>query len=265
VNAWFQLRDYKEVWGGVAYNAEGTHRYETRGGPLIREPLTYGGWIGGTTDTRKALNFMVEGSYYEDTAFNASTDINLTTRWKQSTALNHTLAIGYHLRVDDTQWLENVDLASRPGGIGIGGVSYVYGDIDQTTIDVTLRSNILFTRTQSLELYAQPFLSVGNYTRVRELIRPDSYDFYTYLEPGYVASNFDFSYVEVNINAVYRWEYRPGSAFYLVWTQGRDHYDERAYHGSNPNGFNNEIGNGQLFNNEPENTLLAKITYWFAI
>jgi hypothetical protein len=265
LNGWFQFRDYKEAWWGMSYNAEGTHRYETRGGPLIREPLTYGGWLGGTTDTRKSLNFMLEGSYYRDTALNASTDVTLTTKWKQSSAVNHNLAIGYHLRVDDTQWLDNVDLASRPGGIGIGGVSYVYGDINQKTIDVTLRSNILFTRTQSLELYAQPYLSVGDYTRVRELIRPDSYDFYTYLEPGYVASNFDFSYAEVNINAVYRWEYRPGSAFYLVWTQGRNRYDERAYHSSDPNGFNNDIGNGDLFKNEPENTLLAKITYWFAI
>ncbi len=93
---------------------------------------------------------------------------------------------------------------------------------------------------------------------------PGRLDLYTYLEPGYAATNFDFSFVQVNINVVYRWEYRPGSTFYFVWTQGRNTYDERDYH-TNPNDFNNSVGNGELFKNEPENTLLAKITYWFAI
>lgn len=263
-NGWFQFRNYREAWFGTSYNATGHHRWETRGGPLISEPLTYGGWLGGSSDTRKDLVMSLEGSYYRDTALNASTDATLTTKWKQSTALNHSLSVGYHIRVDDTQYLETVDLASRPGGIGIGGLSYVFGDINQKTYDLTLRSSILFTRNQSLELYMQPYLSVGNYSRVRELIHPDSYDLYTYLEPGYQATNFDFSFAQVNINVVYRWEYRPGSTFFFVWTQGRSQYDERDYH-TNPNDFNNTVGHGELFKNEPENTLLAKITYWFAI
>ena len=265
MNGWFQFRNYREGWWGVSGNGEGTHRYETRGGPLIREPLTYGGWLGAKTDTRKGFIVTLEGSYYRDTALNASTDVTLTTQWNQSSALNHNVSLGLHDRVDDTQYLETVNLSSRPGGVGIGGLSYVFGDIHQKTIDLTLRSNILFTRTQSLELYAQPYLSVGNYSRVRELLRPDSYDLYPYMELGYEAHNFDFSYAAVNINAVYRWEYRPGSTFYFVWTQGRNHYDERDYHTSDPGSFNNNIGHGELFNNEPENTLLAKITYWLAI
>jgi hypothetical protein len=141
-------------------------------------------------------------------------------------------------------------------------VSYVFGDINQKTADVTLRSNILFSRNQSLEIYAQPFLTVGTYTRVRELIHADSYDLYPY--GFYNPHDFDFSYAAVNFNVVYRWEYRPGSTFYLVWTQSREEYDERQYM---PTGseFNNKIGGGHLFGNEPENRILAKVTYWIAI
>jgi len=29
--------------------------------------------------------------------------------------------------------------------------------------------------------------------------------------------------------------------------------------------FNNKIGGGHLFGNEPENRILAKVTYWIAI
>ncbi len=264
LSGWFQFRNYKEAWWGTSYNGEGTHRYETRGGPLIREPLTYGGWIGGKTDTRKNLNFMLEGSYYADTAKNASINATLTTRWNQSSAINHTVTLHFNDRQDDTQYLNTVNLTTSPGGIGIGGLSYVFGDIHQQTIDLTLRSNLLFTRTQSIELYAQPYLSVGDYDRVRELIHADSYDLYTYSQPGYEPQNFDFSYASVNINAVYRWEYRPGSTFYLVWTQGRAQEDTRM-NASNPSSFNNNIGSGMLFRNEPENTILAKITYWIAI
>ena len=261
VSTWNQFKNFREAWMGLAYNGEGTHRYETRGGPLIREPHTYGGWAGLTSDTRKDLNFLLEGSLFYDTAKNISTDLFGRIRWNQSSAVNHEIGLSYETRVDDTQWLDSPTGGPHPVGVGIGGVSYVFGDINQKTVDVTLRSNVLFSRNQSLEIYAQPFLTTGSYSRVRELIRADSYDLYPY--PFYEARDFDFSYAAVNFNVVYRWEYRPGSTFYLVWTQSREQYDERQYM---PQGsFNNEIGGGHLFGNEPENRVLAKVTYWIAI
>ena len=43
-------------------------------------------------------------------------------------------------------------------------MSYVFGELDNQTVDLTLRSNVLFTRNQSLEVYVQPFLTVGTYS-----------------------------------------------------------------------------------------------------
>ena len=40
--------------------------------------------------------------------------------------------------------------------------------------------------------------------RARELARPDSYDLTPYDRDGFKASDFDFSYSAVNVNAVYR-------------------------------------------------------------
>lgn len=265
VSGWTQFRNYREAWGGFVYNGWGTHRYETRGGPLIREPLTYGGWIGASSDKRKDLNGTLEGSYFRDVANNASTHVTATARWNQSSAMNHRVSLGFEDRLDDTQYLETVDLSQRPGGIGIGGLSYVFGDIHQQTLDFTLRSNLLFSRNQSLEVYVQPFLTIGDYRRVRELVTPDSYDLDAYLEPGYDGHDFDFSYTSVNLNIVYRWEYRPGSTVYLVWTQSRATYDRRDFHGSNSADFHNDLKSGQMFGNEPENTILAKVTYWIPI
>lgn len=265
VNGSFTFRNYRQAWFGLVVNGTGNHRWETRGGPIIDEPFTYGGWIGGASDTRKDLKATAELDYYRDTSQNVSVDLTLNGTWNQSSAVSHQLALGLHDRLDDTQYLETVNLTQRPGGVGIGGLSYVFGDIHQRTVDLTLRSSLLFSRNQSLEIYAQPFLTVGDYSRVRELETPDTYDLIPYNEPGYDYRNNDFSYSSVNLNMVYRWEYRPGSTFFLVWTQSRNRYEDRAQFGANPDQFRNGLGTRTLFRNEPENTLLAKITYWLPI
>ena len=57
-------------------------------------------------------------------------------------------------------------------------------------------------------------------------------------------------------NAVLRWEYRPGSALFLVWQQGRsDSENQRG---------NRSLGGDldRLFGAHPDNTFLIKVSYW---
>ncbi len=264
LNGWRQFRDYREIWWGTNYQNEGTRRYETRGGPLMREPATYGGWLGYKTDTRKSLILSIEGNHFRDTSLNHDTNGTFGVVWNQSSAVNHDLELEFHNRQDDTQYLATVVSASHPGAQGIGGLSYLFGRIHQQTASLTLRTNLLFSRDKSLEIYAQPFITVGDYSEVRELIRPDSYDFIHFMDPAVNPKDFDFSFTAVNWNVVYRWEYRPGSAFFLVWTQSRSEFDERDFHPT-PGSFKNDIRLSSLFRNEAENKVLAKLTYWFAI
>ena len=35
-------------------------------------------------------------------------------------------------------------------------------------------------------------------------------------------SDYDFEYGALNLNVVYRWEYRPGSDIYIVYSDGRN-------------------------------------------
>ncbi|MEZ4652122.1 MAG: DUF5916 domain-containing protein [Candidatus Eisenbacteria bacterium] len=143
-------------------------------------------------------------------------------------------------------------------------MSYVFGEITQRTVDVTLRTNVLFNRNQSLELYLQPFLAVGDYTRPRRLTQADTYDLEPYTINGFRAQDFDFRFSSVNLNMVYRWQYRPGSTLYLVWTQARSAYDERRF-GNSGTRFDNSLGTDALFGTEPENVFLVKLTYWLPI
>ncbi|HEU4724033.1 MAG TPA: DUF5916 domain-containing protein, partial [Candidatus Eisenbacteria bacterium] len=108
-----------------------------------------------------------------------------------------------------------------------------------------------------------------------ELARPDSYDLIHYNGPLVLDADnnitttnvrdYNFSFASVNTNVVYRWEYRPGSTFFLVWTQSRSDYQEPWFTGANPSQFRNSINTRNLFRNEPENRFLAKITYWLPI
>lgn len=224
----------------------------------MAEPETYGVWWGGSTDSRKPFTFYYEGNDYWDRASNYTFFSGVGANWRQSSSMNHGLDVSFRYRRDDTQHIENFeDLAN-----GIGGVSYVFGEILQRTLDLTWRTNVLFSRNLSLELYAQPFITTGDYSNARALAVADSYKFRPFTRDGFRVNDSDFSFASLNVNLVGRWEYRPGSTLFLVWTQNRNRYDERSF--GDP-GFENSIGTDPVFGREPENTFLVKATYWLPL
>ena len=173
--------------------------------------------------------------------------------------MGHALALGYNWHHDDAQWLMNT-----PSDTGIGGVSHVFAELDRRVWDLTLRSRLLFDRDQSLELYLQPFLAVGDYAMARELAQPDSYEFKPYAPEGFDVTDADFNMGAVNLNMVYRWEYRPGSTLYLVWSHSRFSADAKGWNGD-PSEFRNDFHTAPMFDVEPENRFVAKISYWLPV
>jgi hypothetical protein len=264
VNGWWQYENYWANWWGVWMDVEGTSKYETRGGPLMTEPERFGFWFGGETDTRKRLRLDSELEMSWSAVGTRRTDLELGMRWNQSTSVNHQIRFGYDVRHEDAQYIDTFIHENEDGTIdasrGIGGSSYVFGALDRTTFDVTLRSNLVFTRKQSLELYVQPFWATGRFSRGRELVTPDSYDLRPYAD--YDVRNADFNNTSFNLNLVYRWEYRPGSTLFLVWTQSRYTDESRGDMGSR---FSADPRAGVIMRNEPENVFMAKLTYWFSI
>ena len=67
-----------------------------------------------------------------------------------------------------------------------------------------------------------------------------------------------FNFLSLRSNFIIKWEYRPGSAMFLVWQQQRDHY---AVTNSN---FDLNRGFGQLGKSDAINTILLKVAYWFS-
>lgn len=161
---------------------------------------------------------------------------------------------GWSMNHDDSQWFDNF----REGAV----THYTFAHLDQETRSLGLRASYTATPTLSLQLYAAPFLSRGRYSNVRELSstpRAARYEdrYVAYSAPASASMGFDI--LELRSNNVLRWEFRPGSTFFAVWSHGRggDAYDPRY---PTPT-WRNEYSN--LFGLHPENTFLVKLAWWW--
>jgi hypothetical protein len=103
-------------------------------------------------------------------------------------------------------------------------------------------------------------VSKGAYTRIRELADPraERYPdrFQPYADTAVTNNLRAFNRKQFRSNVVLRWEYRPGSALFLVWSQGRD--DVEPIRGNRP--FDGDFR--RLFRAYPKNTFLLKVSYW---
>ncbi len=90
---------------------------------------------------------------------------------------------------------------------------------------------------------------------MRELADPKATAFGDRYKP-YAAVPGGFNRKQFNSTAVLRWEYRPGSTLFVVWTQGRQ--DGAGSQGSRSVGGDFR----DLFDLHPDNTFLVKASYW---
>lgn len=137
----------------------------------------------------------------------------------------------------------------------------VFGERDTRSIDFTLRSTITFTRNLSLQVYSQLFLAKGKYDKFKILQDRDHLaDFNEY------PKRDEFSFNSFLSNMVLRWEYRPGSTIFLVWSHGRDVSDEiNPLSPYGPSPYDRPIGSqiNDTFDILPNNSVLLKVNYTF--
>ena len=162
-----------------------------------------------------------------------------------------------------------------------GGAHYLFGRLEQRTASLTTRVDYTFSPDLSLQLYAQPFVSAGDYSRFREVRDPgaSSFDtrFRTYPddavsevggpysvdrdgdgEPELEFGDPDFNIRQLRSNLVLRWEYMPGSRVFLVWSQDRS--------GFAPDGsFRLGRDLDALFGADGRNVFLVKIEHWLGL
>jgi hypothetical protein len=132
----------------------------------------------------------------------------------------------------------------------------VFGRLEQRTLGMTFRANYTMSPTLSFQSYAEPFVSAGKYARFRELTAGRAATYAERYQPYSYASNADFNYRSFRTTNVLRWEYKPGSALFVVWQQGRQ--------GEGAQGdfrFGRDFGD--LFSTPSRDVFLVKFSYWF--
>lgn len=231
---------------GVNVNGQGFADRLTRGGPGGYTNPSVNQWINVQSDNRRPLLVAISTFWWKDGHGGWQRDLAPTLTYRPSSALSISAGVGYTRNHAPSQWVTNLTGATP---------RYIFGRLNQTTLRITTRLNYTITPTLSLQVYAQPFLSAGAYSDFKELADGRSRQYEGRYRPFAYQGNPDFNIRSFRTTNVLRWEYRPGSALFLVWQQGRDHFVPMGE-------FDAGRGFGDLFNAPATNTILLKVSRW---
>lgn len=248
---------------------------ELRGGPAFIVPPGINHWFYIQSDQSKKLVVGTQSFRYwgfEDFAFNQGFNFFIT--YVPFNALNINLRPSINFRRSELQYVTTRSMEGRS--------KYILGKIEQETYSLSLRVTYNINPDLSLQYWGQPFIAKGSYSNFKEATNPsaaqfkDRFNTYTsneiqldesagsYLVDQNLDGNTDFSFrnpdfyvAQFRSNLVLRWEYIPGSTFFLVWSQDRN------------GGFDQGVapireGLGrELWNLPKQNVFLLKFAYRF--
>jgi len=227
------------------------------------------------SDSRKPLvfSFDVDWSRRED----GSRDFGLgpQLRWKPRS--NISLTVHPEVEFYDTyrQWVANLD---DPSQVSTYGTRHVFAHLNEKVLSAEIRLNWIFSPKISLQLFLQPLIAVGKYSEFKELAQPATRSFSFYGRNGstivqdagnysvdpdgdgsaaaFAFANPDFNVKSLRGTLVFRWEYRPGSTLYFVWTQDRRDF-------ANPGDLDFGRDLGDLISAKGDSIFMLKATYRF--
>lgn len=283
-----ELLNYWNVRTSFRYSPQSMSRSATRGGPVMVGPASTNWNVNVNSDRRRAVSV---GMNYErgddligrggsqqiraDISLKPSDNVvlSLDPRWETS-------------RSGDQYVTATSTLPYAP----TYGTRYLFSDLDRTTFSVETRLDWTFTPKLSLQLFAQPLLSSGDYLQYKQLSSAGTFDFTGFTpgtaddQPGGVMcdteicemdgvqyvdfdgdgqTDYSFSDRDFNVrsllgNAVLRWEYRPGSTIFFVWQRSQA---VRANAGNFD--FGRDVN--ALFGAPAENRFIVKVNYWLGL
>ena len=280
-----QWNNYWSTSVRLARNLPALNDRLTRGGPLTEEPIANSGFVFITTDPRKSYQGAGSLSFESDEAGGSVIGTNFTASLRL--ASNWLVSLGPEI-TRNRSIAQYISTVQDPTATHTFGRRYVFAPLDQSTVGIQTRVNVTFTPNLSFELYAQPFVSSGNYGDLKELAAPRTFRFSRYGQdvgtlsqrpdrrftvdpdaggpaPPFLLDDRDFNFRSLRGNAVLRWEWRPGSTLYLVWQQDRSEEitslaTSRDF--ARIGTFDLGRDTGELFRIRPNNILIIKFNYW---
>jgi hypothetical protein len=246
INAHWDFQNFWETGFGVNVNARTFDDRLTRGGPGGYDEPGRSSWQYLNTDNRRVVSFKWN-SAFGGGGGGRFFELQPAIMIRPISSFSTEVGFNYYNNIDDTQWVAEVLQPAR--------THYVFGRLAQKTHSLTLRVNYTMTPTLSLQLYGQPFVSSGDYVSYKELVDGRAERYEDRYAPYAYDANADFNVLSFRTTNVLRWEYRPGSAFFVVWQQGREGTGV-------PGRFALGRDYSALFSTPSSNTLLVKLAYW---
>ncbi len=247
-----------------------------RGSYALRKPGGLGWSFNANSDPRK--KFWVSVNFFKFWGEERSirfTNRGITFNVVPINSLSISLSANYdnNLRMQD-QFVSNVKYNN--------GTRTIVAGVQQKTLRFTGRLNYNLTPDLTIQYYGQPYLTrptYENFSYVVDPLAPKYNNRFVSYSPTQISLNNgtysvdenrdgtidysfgkpDFNFVQFRSNMVVRWEYRPGSELFLVWSQGNtpDAYADLTTPVFNSL-FDNAFGGGNA-----RNIFLVKWTYRF--
>jgi hypothetical protein len=238
MNGNLQFKNYYSIFTGFNLQGNSLSAYDLRGGPMLKLPPSFNYRIGFDSDQRKKLSMelfmMKRWSQYDNSNMG---NIEFSVTYKPINTLSVSLSPGFYVAQDNLQYVTTIE-GNEPD-------NYIMGQLDSKQFSVSARINIGITPDMSIQYYGQPFYFAGDYSKFKTITNPDAADYYDRFHEyanneiqldtenniynvdtdgngtDFSFDNPDFHFLQYRSNLVYRWEYKPGSTIFLVWSQGR--------------------------------------------
>lgn len=270
---------FKNRWGGSLEILRHNDALDTRllrGGPAVNVQGAWSlenSWY--TDNGRKLIFDLTYFTEHNDDKTTQSNGVYPGISYKVTNALKLNSYLSYNVARELLHYVGKESM--------IGGTRYLLAQLDRKTLGITFRIDFALTPELIIQYYGSPYLSVGDYSHFKYISNARAKDYsemYTEIsdknlvlnesensyeiyesnpdKPYYEFENPNFNFREFRSNLVVRWEFRPGSTFYLVWTHGRSQWE-------NVSNYSLRHNMDHLWDIYPTNIFLTKFSYWFAL
>jgi hypothetical protein len=250
-----------------------------RGGPALRQANVWNTELTLGSDSARRIGVAVTGERSWSTEGDSDVrGLGTSLKFRPTNGMLLTATLGYTASTNDLQYVTT--------RVPVGTPRWLLGRIEQRVWETTLRANLTLTPELTLQLYASPFAATGRYSNFRratdtlasayesrfhrfgasEISRDAASGTYAVTESGldggiagasYAFGDPDFRFQEFRSNVVVRWEYKPGSSLFVVWSQGRTG-EGQGWDGSYRRNWTD------LWQTRPDNVVMVKMTYWLS-
>lgn len=272
VNFNTQFKNYWRLFSNLNLNVISLDITALRGGPALRTPGETSLFLGLMSNPQKKFTVQLNSrhGFSFEKNYSKNFDYNLILGYRPLRSLKIDFLPGLNLTKDEMQYVSQQSYTNK--------YSYVFARIDRKTVNLSVRLNYNITPDLTIQYWGQPFVATGRYTAFKTILNSKARELqerFSYYNSSQIKlsksgsyqiddngdniidfeiGNPDFNVREFLSNLVIRWEYRPGSTLYLVWSQNRSGYVNNGIFN-----FNNDFD--ALFRQHANDIFQVKLSY----